>query len=117
MLPNDIIPYYIDDGPAIQQTPQTGTWEAYFGVPYPYAPAGAGTPVPRKQAVNSLMFRFDPPNDPSVKNEGCPLGVNVRPVWPRPSSLFNTPLLSTPPKLLQVYGGGFYIRNVGQGNL
>ena len=67
VLPNDRIQYYIDDAiTPIEIDPQTGTWEAYYGVPSPYAPAGAGSPVPRKQAVNALMFRIYPTDNAAV---------------------------------------------------
>ena len=93
VLPNDIVEYYIDDAmtPLSQPAQFPGTWEAYYGVPAPYAPAGASTPVPRKQAVNSLMFRFDPPNDPSVRARKGGGGGGGRKalvwVWGRPLSL------------------------------
>lgn len=54
----------------IQDTPLTGTWEAYYALGSPYAPDGASQPVPRKQAVNQLMFRLDPPTQNSTLGQG-----------------------------------------------
>lgn len=46
------------------------TWEGYYAVPAPYAPAGAATPVPRKVAVDTLIFRPSGGNVTGVRNAG-----------------------------------------------